>query len=199
MLKKVAVFSALVALLIVAVPANAQDDDFEISIGLKGGWMFLQDAPLSDSIENNWLVGGDLILWTDSGFGFGADVKFSMKDAEAADMDDFDMDIDFTQIPINLNAYYRMTEEGMEFTPYLGAGFSMVHTDIEVTNNGVATSQDEFAMGFNIIGGVQYENFFVEGQCIWAKAEFDDLAFIKEEVDEDMQVGGFNFAVGYRF
>lgn len=199
MLKKVAVFSALIALLIVAVPANAQDDDFKFNLGLKGGWMFLQDAPLSDSIENNWLLGADVIVWTESGFGAGVDVKFSMKDQDAADMDDFDMDIEFNQIPINLNAYYRMTDEGMEYTPYLGAGFSMVRTDITVTNNGVETAQDEFAMGFNVIAGVQYQNFFVEGQYIWAKAEFEDLAFIKEEVDEDMQVGGFNFALGYRF
>lgn len=199
MLKKAAVFGTLIALLIAVVPASAQDDEFKFNLGLKGGWMFLQDAPLSDSIENNWLVGADLIVWTESGFGFGADVKFSMKDEKAEDMDDFDMDIDFNQIPISLNAYYRLQGEDLEFTPYIGGGFSMVRTDIEVTNNGVTTNQDEFAMGFNIIGGVQYMNFFVEGQYIWAKAEFDDLAFIKEEVDEDMQVGGFNFAVGYRF
>ena len=199
MLKKAAVFSVLIALLMVAVPASAQDDDFKFNFGLKGGWMFLQDDPLSDSIENNWLVGADVIVWTESGFGFGADVKFTMKDEDAEDMDDFDMDIEFTQVPINLNAYYKIEGEDMEFTPYIGGGFSMVHTDLTITNAGVETAQDEFAMGFNVIGGVQYMNFFVEAQYIWAEAEFEDLNFLKEDIEDDLQVGGFNFAVGYRF
>lgn len=190
---------ALFGLTLFASPALAADDDFTFNFGGKVGWLFLQDEPLSDIVENNWLVGADLTVWMNNGLGFGVDAKFSMKDEDNEDLEDYNFDFEWTQVPVNINAYYRFVEDGQEFVPYVGGGFSMVWTDMTVTVGNVETAQDEFAYGFNGILGVSYGNFFVEGQYIWAETDaYEDIAPLIG-AEEDINVGGFNVAIGYRF
>ena len=191
-----------VMLLVLSVSAFAQEDDFTFKVGLKAGWGFFLNEPFDETVENNWIVGGDLTMWLPSGLGFGVDAKYSTKDQDAADIDDFNVDFEFTTAPINLNAYYKMMNPDNEFTPYFGGGFSMVYADITATDYdraGLEVTADDWSIGFNIIAGIEYGNFFVEGQYIWAQSEFEELNFLKEDIEDDLNVGGFNVMAGVRF
>ena len=198
MLKKMVVIAAAFAALLISAPAQAEEDDFKVSVGGKVGWLFLQDEPYSDLVENNWLIGGDLTLWLPQGFGFGVDVKFTTKDQDAEDIDNYDVDFEWNQIPISFNAYFRYTDGGSEIIPYIGGGLSVVYTDVTATQGTDVTEADETSYGFNIIGGAQYGNFFIEGQYIWSEASLEEINFLKDD-EEDINVGGFNVAIGIRF
>ena len=189
-------------LLVISTSAFAQEDDITFKFGIKAGWGFFLGEPLDETVENNWIVGGDLTMWLPSGLGFGVDAKYSTKDQDAADIDDFNVDFEFTTAPINLNAYYKMMNPDNEFTPYFGGGFSMVYADITATDYdraGLEVTADDWSMGFNVIAGIEYGNFFVEGQYIWAQSEFEELNFLKEDIEDDLNVGGFNVMAGVRF
>lgn len=198
-MKKTLIALTAVAVLLSAMPAMAQDDDFTFSFAGKGGWFFFQDDPMSDIVENNWMVGGELILWMPSGLGFGADVRFATRDKDAEDIDNYDFDMEWTQVPININAYYRV-DTGEEYMPYFGAGFTAAWTDISVIEPGFEDiSVDDTAIGFNALVGIEYNGLLVEGQYFWAEADFDELDFLKEDIDDKLNVGGFVVSVGYRF
>ena len=161
-MKKSLIALTTVAVMLIASPAMAQDDDFKVSVAGKVGWFFLQDEPLSDIVENNWMVGGEVILWMPSGLGFGADVRLSMRDKDAEDIDDYDFDMEWTQVPININAYYRF-DSGEEMVPYIGGGLTAVYTDITVKQTGEADiSVDDTPIGFNVLAGIDYNGLLVE-------------------------------------
>ena len=189
-------------ILVVSMSAFAQEDDFELKLGLKAGWAFFTEQPLDETVGNNWLIGGDITLWLPSGLGFGVDMKYMTKDRDAEDIDGYDTDFEFTSLPINLNAYYRIVNDSNDFTPYFGGGLSMVYADItatDVDNGNVEVTADDWSLGFNLIAGVEFGNFFIEGQYIWAQSEFEEFNFLKDSIDDDLNVGGFNVMVGVRF
>lgn len=201
-MKKNLLIVAALAILILPVSALAQDDDFTFRFGAKAGWGFFTEEPFDETVENNWIVGADLTVWMPSGLGFGVDAKFTTKDQDAEDIDAYNLDFEFTSAPININAYYKIIDNNNEFTPYFGAGFSMVYADLTATdydNAGVEITADDWAMGFNALIGIEYGNFFVEGQYIWAQAEFEEFNFLKEDIEDDLNVGGFNVMAGVRF
>ena len=198
-MKKSLIALTAVAVMLFAVPTMAQEDDFKVSFAAKAGWFFHQDEPLSDIVENNWMVGGEVILWLPSGLGFGADVRFSTRDKDAEDIDDYDFDMEWMQVPININAYYRF-DSGDEMVPYIGGGFTAAYTDITVKEAGEPDIDvDDTALGFNVLAGIDYNGLLVEAQYFWAQAEFEDLNFLKDDPDDDLNVGGFLVSVGYRF
>lgn len=192
----------LVALVILSVTVNAaaqSDDDVKFQVGVKGGWNFWYDEPLSDSVDNNWIVGGEIKVWFPNGFGLGGEVQWTTKD-ELAEDNDLGIDIDYTQIPIHLNAFYRFPMEDSESVFYIGGGASFVYADATSSANvggvNISVSTDDTAFGFNGVVGFQYGMFFVEGQWLWAEATFD-LAGV--DIAEDVQLGGPSFWVGVRF
>jgi hypothetical protein len=98
---------ALVAIAILgfSAPAFAADEEMKFSFGAKAGWFIFQDEPMSDFVENNWSIGGQVILWLPAGFGLGADIQYLTKDEEGVSHAGALVDVDYTQIPMNFNAY----------------------------------------------------------------------------------------------
>lgn len=199
-MKKLAMVTAIVALFGFATAGFAQSDDMPLSFGVKAGWLWFQDEPMSDLVENNWAVGADITFWFQENFGIGAEVQYLTKDDEGFDFLGDDVDFEFTSIPINANAYYRLPMEGMDDEShfYLGGGASFVFTDIMVDDGLTSVETDDTVIGFNVKAGFQYGLFFVEGQYLWAEWDDEDVkAFFGES--DDLNVGGFSGWVGMRF
>lgn len=199
-MKKFTTILVAVAILSFTVNAAAQDyDDVKFQAGVKGGWNFWFDEPLSDSVENNWIIAGELKVWFPNGFGLGAEVQYTTKDELAEDID-LGIDLEYTQVPINVNAFYRFPMEGENSLFYIGAGASFVFADAtssaEVGGVELSLSADDTAFGVNGVVGYQYDMFFVEGQWLWAEADFE-LAGV--EIEDNVQLGGPSFWVGVRF
>ena len=187
-----------VAVLSFTATALAQEDEMKFQAGVKGGWFFWSDEPLSDTAENNWNIAGELKVWFPNGFGLGGEVQWTTKTEEPEDSEN--REIKYTQIPININAYYRFPMQDSESAFYIGAGASFVFADSTSTENvggvEVSKSADDTAFGFNGVVGYEYGMFFVEGQWLWAEANFE-IAGV--EIAEDVQLGGPSFWVGVRF
>lgn len=82
---------------------------------------------------------------------------------------------------------------------YVGAGPSLVLLDVEsdvVVGDAIAMSlnSEDKAWGFNAVVGFEMQNFFIEGQYLWAKAGVEDAP----DLDKS-QYGGVSVMAGYRF
>jgi outer membrane protein W len=202
MIKRISLIAVVAMLALVVAPVQAQDDEsITFRFGGKFGWHFLQSKPLSDLVDNNWIAGGDFTVWFPTGLGVGVDVKFSTKDQDAADIPDYDIDFKWTQVPICLNAYYKLpVASDSEVIPYIGGGLAIVYTDVTATENGVDTDSNDTSAGVNFIGGVEIaKRFFVEGQYIWSESTFEEIPLLKADDEDKINVGGFNLTFGVRF
>ena len=206
MFKKVSLFAVLAIMVFAVSPAMAQDDDgIDFDFSGKFGWHFLQSDPYTSLVDNNWIAGGDVIIWFPQGFGVGADIKFSYKETDAADIDDYDIDFEWFQMPISLNAYYKFPVNSDSVKPYVGGGLTIVYTDVTATYLAATSNEvsaDDTNAGFNFIAGIEFgDMFFFEGQYIWSEATFEGIPELTNpEDDEDgVNVGGFNFTFGVRF
>lgn len=199
-MKKTAVMTTILALFAFTGIAQAQNDDMPFTFGVKAGWSWVQEEPLSDIVENNWSVGGDVTFWFDQGIGIGAEVQYMTKDDDGFDYEGTSLDFEWTQIPINVNAYYRMPLDGMEDEThvYFGGGASFVFTDLMIDDGSTMVDTDDSVIGFNVKAGVQYGMFFVEGQYIWAEWDDENVKAYFNETD-DINAGGFSGWVGIRF
>ena len=204
MTKKISLFAVLAVAVFAVSPVMAQDDDgIDFDFSGKFGWHFLQTDPYTSLVDNNWIAGGDVIVWFPQGFGVGADIKFSTKDSEAADIDDYDMDFEWFQMPISFNAYYRFPVDSDSIRPYVGGGLTIVYTDVTATYYDGGTTEveaDDTNAGFNFIAGIEFgDMFFFEGQYIWAESEFEGIPESFDDDGEGINVGGFNLTFGIRF
>ena len=186
------------AILVVAAPVAAQDyeDGIKWSVGAKAGWFWFTDEPLTDFVDNNWIIAGEVIAWFPNGFGIGAEIEYYDDSEENISHAGFDVDVDYSQIPLNLNLYYRFPgNDG--FTPYIGGGPSFILTDLSTEANDAPISfdGDESAFGFTVFGGIQYQNFFVEGQYLWADNTLEHAA----AGEIDLNAHGFSVWGGFRF
>lgn len=190
------VYGVLAALLIFAGAANAQDD-MKVSLGLKAGWNFFQDEPLTDFIEDNWIVGGDVILWFDNGFGIGAEILYLDAESDPVTHGGAEVVTEFNMIPISANAYYTFPMDDMDLKTYVTGGVTYVLTDLstEAAAAGISFDSDENAFGFNVGLGIQYMNFFAEGKYLFAEPELQHAA----AGTQDMPVSGFSIFGGVRF
>lgn len=198
-MNKYTILTVLAAALLCVPGAYAQDDAVKFNFDIRAGWFIFQDEPLSDSVENNWSVGGDIIAWFGD-FGIGAGIEYLTKSEDDVLIDGVNVEIEYTQIPLNVNAYYMLPFEGEETSVYITGGFSAVLTDITssaiVLGIPLSLSTDEMAYGFNGGVGIQFGMFFVEGRYLWAEADFD---FAGITLADDVNVGGFSGWVGVRF
>lgn len=182
----------VIALMMVAVPTFAQDEEITYNFGVKAGWFFWTEEDLTDNdIDNNWVVGADFNMWMDSGLGFGLGANFLKKTVDVAGTD---LETSVTEIPLNADIFYRMPMEE-NGALYLGAGPSLVLLDVDIVLGNVSFNADDKAIGFNAVVGFEYSNFFVEGQYLWTKADFEIEGFDTEKV----QYGGLSVFAGYRF
>jgi hypothetical protein len=183
----------VIAMILVAAPSTAQDDDVKFNLGVKAGWFFFTGDELKDEdIDNSWIVGADVTAWFNENLGVGAGVQFVRK---SVDLEGMDGSKSVRAIPLNLDLYYKAPmDEGSHL--YLGAGPSLVLLDLENDAPEYATTffAEDKAWGINAVAGFQMQNFFVEGQYLWAKASIED----HPDADK-LQVGGFSVMAGYRF
>lgn len=193
------ILAILFAALLLTNPLYAQDDERNFSIGAKAGWFFFDNEDLSDGLGSNWTLAGEIKMWLPGGFGLGAEVQYLSIGEKDTEFGGIPFDVDYSQIPIHVNAFYRIpTGNGMF---YVGGGGSFVFTDIDISTDvlffvPIETTADATTFGFNGVAGFQYGHFFIEGQWLWAEAEFNILSFT---VAEDVQVGGPSIWAGVRF
>ena len=192
-MKKVFAGILVIALVLVAAPAFAQDEEITYNFGIKAGWFFWTEEDLTDNdVDNSWIVGADATMWMDSGLGFGVGANFLKK---TVDVEGTEFEWDVMEIPLNADVYFRMPMENDGGALYIGAGPSLVLLDVDLVLNNVSYNADDKAFGFNAVAGFEFDNFFVEGQYLWTKAEFE----IEGLETDKVQYGGFSFFAGYRF
>jgi opacity protein-like surface antigen len=194
-MKKVTL-SVLTILFIFAGAAGAQDD-MKVSAGVKAGWFWFQDEPISDFIEDNWIIGADVIVWFGNGFGIGGEVLYLDAESDAVSHGGFDVVTQFTQIPVSANAYFELPMDNDMMKVYIGGGVSYVFTDLstETVNGAISFDSDDSAFGFNGLIAIQYGNFFAEGKYLWAEPELEHAA----AGTQDMPTSGFSIMGGLRF
>lgn len=188
MLKRLSVFAFMLVFLSMAATVSAQDEEMKFSFGVKAGWFFWLEEDLTDAdLDNTWALGADVTVWMTEEFGVTAGGYYSMKDID-------DTGLEYKQYPFYLDLVYKMPMEDDSFV-YLGAGASMVYTDLSLDIMGVSISADDTSFGFNALAGYQFDMFFVEGQYTWAEVDFGmDTGF-----GEGINVGGIMIAGGVRF
>jgi len=188
----------LAALIAVSSPVFAQDDDeMKFTAGIKAGWYFLQDEPITDFIEDAWLIGADVTAWWGD-FGLGVEMLYSDSESDPmSHMGVTDVVTELTLIPVSLNAYYKMPMSNEDMSVYVGGGLTYVLTDVSTSSasTGISFDSDEGAFGFNGLVGLQFNNFFAEAKYIWAEPELEHLA----AGAQDMPVSGFALLGGFRF
>lgn len=186
-MKKTVIGFIAIVIIVIAAPLFAQEDEVKFKFGAKAGWFFWSDEDLKGlGFDNNWLVGADATAWFENGIGVGVGVQYCKKTVD-------DINSSVRSIPLNADLFYKIPLEN-ENAVYLGAGPSLMLLDV---NSGVYSSTlnvEDKAWGFNTVAGFEMENFFIEGQYIWAKAN------LKGYYDMDkVQYGGFSAMAGYRF
>ena len=186
-MKKLSVFALVVVFLGVAATATAQDEEMKFNFGVKAGWHFWLEEDLTDAdIDNTWALGADLTLWMTEEIGIQGGGYFMMKDID-------DTNVEYKQYPFYVDLVYKMPMEDDSFV-YLGAGASMVYSDLSIEAMGVTVSADDTGFGFNAMAGFQFDMFFIEGQYTWAEIDYEDDFF-----EAEVNVGGFMVAGGVRF
>lgn len=191
-MKKVFAGLMIIALMLVAAPTFAQDEEITYKFGVKAGWFFFTEEDLTDQdIDSSWIIGADATMWMESGLGLGVSANFMKK---TVDIEGTTAEISVSEIPLNADVYFRMPME-KNGALYIGAGPSMVMIDTDLYVDNISVGVDDNAFGFNALIGFEYENFFVEGQYLWTKAEFEVAGVEMEKV----QYGGFSILGGYRF
>ena len=183
----------VIAMIFVAVPSIAQDDDVKFNLGVKAGWFFFTGDELKDEdFNNNWVVGADVTAWFNENMGVSAGIQFLKK---SVDLESVSGEKSVRAIPLNLDLVYKAPMENDSHL-YIGAGPSLVLVDLDTdvpVYNTTFFAEDK-AWGLNAVCGFQMQNFFVEGQYLWAKVGIEDLPNA-----DKLQVGGFSVMAGYRF
>lgn len=192
-MNKLLVGFAVVVMVLVSLPSFAQDEEVKFNLGVKAGWFFWSGDELKDAdFDNNWIVGADVTAWFNENLGVGAGVQFLKK---SVDLEAVNGEKSVRAIPLNLDLFYRAPLEN-DSSVYLGAGPSLVLLDLSNDAPVYSTTffAEDKAWGFNAVAGFQMQNFFVEGQYLWAKAGIEDYPNA-----DKLQVGGFSVMAGYRF
>jgi opacity protein-like surface antigen len=180
----------LVALLLTsAAPAVAQDD--VRGIGVKGGWLWPGGQEFEESFGGTWVVGADLAA-RGRLLGLGIDAKFSRKQAEL-EAAGVIADATWTSIPVSGNLYLNLfVDQGS--TLYVGAGPTYAYTKVDsvaLSSPLVSRfSEAQWNWGWNAVAGAGAGQIYVEAQ----------LVRVSQDVASDqLQLGGFNLTIGFRF
>ena len=177
--------------------ANAQIGEVQIDIGLRLGYFMPADSGIKDFYGNGLMVGGDLIFWTESGFGGGISVDYYYKGKKITYYGGYSSQIDYDVLPILFTGYYRIKSDMSPLVPYFGAGFGLHIVGEDVSGDYLENvSLSDTALGFHVIGGIQFmitesTSMFGEVKYTYAKAELSK--------GNDFNCGGFSICAGIRF
>ena len=208
-----AIFMLAVSFFFVTPHAFAQQTEEttpDVSVGFKTGWFLFQENPYNELLDtgNNWTVAIEVIGWVSDDFGIGGEVEYYRKNDDL-DYDAFSQNFEITQIPVNMNVYYRFSQFATNMRPFIGGGPSYIYVssemrmfadgeEINITNNGfIPNPQEDWVLGFNIVGGIDMGKLVIEAQYLWGKSDFG----LSEKLPGTLErnIGGLSIWFGFRF
>lgn len=156
-MKKLTLFSALFALLLLAAPNNAQAQvEVDQPVFKLGPRVILDVGDVSDA-------GGD--------FGIGADVRIQIPSLPVQGNGSFNYyftDDPYTIFAIDLNAVYPFGVDNQSFTPYAGGGLGITRVSADINTGFGSVDASDTDIGLNLVGGAEFNagnvTPFVEGQ-----------------------------------
>jgi len=180
----------LVALaLFIAAPASAQG----MTRGVKGGWLWPGGDEFKDSFGSTWVLGADLSARSRL-LGIGVDARYSRKKT-SFEGEGFISDATWTSIPVSGNLYLNIfVDRGS--TLYVGGGPTYQYTKIDgvAVGTDLATRFGESAWnwGWNAVAGADAGQVYIEAQIVRVSQALDTGT-------GDLDLGGFNLTLGFRF
>lgn len=171
------VISAMVlAVLAVASPAAARDDDgIDWTFGARVG-LFTSSPDYSDTGIG---YGAEVTAWWPDGLGFGVSLEYLKKSESFGDFTSSE-----TLMPIQFSFQRRSGGQKARFRYYYGAGPSIIVMVDSYSSPWGESSYRDWQLGFNLLGGIQFNNMLLEirydtsglfsddSLCIWTGVRF---------------------------
>lgn len=203
MLKKQSLIILATALVFTVAPALAQDDDkFDIDIGFKTV-VFFYNATEGVRIQgvDGWSLAGEVIFWFPQGFGLGAELEYYTVSEDIDVFPGVTADVSFSQMPFNINAYYRFKDVDWVGTPFIGAGICFIRHEASASADigGIPlnVSIDDTTTGFTVFGGIEFGRFLLEMQWMQVDVDLGIEQYVGETGHED--ASGLSLWLGIRF
>lgn len=202
--------SGVILLLMCAMATAEERSHTRLAVAAKAGYFWFDQDRLSEDLEGQCSFGVDFKWWPTSlnEFLIGAEIQYLKK--QIPDILDTTQFTELRQIPIHVDIFFnfagisRSTDDSV--VGYCGIGPSIVFADCakyvmeKKEENGQVSSKtlkelNDYGIGFNAIVGLQYRNFFIEGQYLHSRLRDIDI----QEGEGDPFTGGFSLWVGVRF
>ena len=181
------------------VARDWREDRFDVGVRL--GFLSLTAEAVKHNYGAGFLFGGDVLGWTESGFGGGVSVEYyDEKSVSPSDDRAVNPELEGTAlriVPVSANFLYRWMRG--RFVPYVGGGPGFTYWELRregVTSPNVAVVEPATNIAFSlfVVGGIQ-----VRASSVWIFVEAKYRSDLATAVSPDLDVGGFNLLGGVRF